>query len=77
MPPSCWKTSVLPSASSRRVIFSPLCRKVLASSRKRMVSELNSCLPKVCGSGRNMMVVPVPRAAPTFFSLPPLWGRGA
>ena len=69
MPPSCSNTSLVPAASSRKVIFRPLCRKVLASSRKRTVSTSKSCLPKICGSGRKKMLVPVPRAAPPFFSL--------
>ncbi len=69
MPPSCCKTSLVPAASSRKVILRPLCKKVLASSRKRMVSAENSCLPKSCGSGRKKVVVPEPRAGPFLVSL--------
>ena len=52
-----------------KMIFRPLCRKALASRRKRIVSAEKSCLPKISGSGRKMIEVPVPRAAPTLLSL--------
>ena len=68
MPPACSNVSVVPAASSVKTIVRPLCRNALASSRKRIVSAENCCLPKISGSGRKMIVVPVPRAGPTFFS---------
>ena len=34
-----------------------------------MVSAENACLPKISGSGRKLIEVPVPRAAPTLRSL--------
>ena len=69
MPPACANVSLVPAASSTKTISSPLCRKALASSRKRIVSAEKPCLPKISGSGRKMIEVPVPRAAPSFLSL--------
>ena len=54
----------MPAFSSLKTIDSPLCRKALASSRKRMVSAENDCLPKISASGLKVIDVPVPRAAP-------------
>ncbi len=69
MPPSCWKVSLVPAFSSLKTMVRPLCRKALASRRKRIVSAENSCLPKISGSGRKVIDVPVPRAGPTLRSL--------
>ena len=68
MPPGCSKVSSVFAASSVKTMERPLCRNALASSRKRIVSAENCCLPKICGSGRNVIFVPVPRAGPTFVS---------
>ena len=67
MPPACSNVSSVLAVSSMKTIVRPLWRNAFASRRKRIVSAENDCLPKISGSGRKKIRVPVPRAGPTFF----------
>ena len=70
MPSSCLKPRFLPVASSFKMTFRPCgCSSRLRAARGSVAGS-NSVRGKIVGSGWKKIVVPVPRAGPSFLSSP-------